>query len=332
MVAVLFPFESLPRYRRDELTALNAALSWLNAQQTIPGDVMGLALARWRVCGLVHREVDSSSALVWLARDNERVLLSLPGIVIRDLGQRLLSAPMELSAPRPLTAAEHAMAAMACASVLDDLESAVTVAPWQPFPDLRLALARTEQQISGWPCVAVSVAVDGREVLLYFWIPPTLTHHRSVPSRRAWLDQVDIQVPVVVAAAPVAVPGLAHLRPRDVVVVAAVPGDAELRIGRGGVRLRVEGQQSQAVIESGYVRRVMEPLADDVSVELTVTLGTVSLSLRQALDLTIGQVISLGRPLHGPFELRVAGKVIGSGDLVDVDGALGVQVTRLTGE
>jgi flagellar motor switch/type III secretory pathway protein FliN len=53
------------------------------------------------------------------------------------------------------------------------------------------------------------------------------------------------------------------------------------------------------------------------------------MSLRQVLDLAVGQIVTLGRPLAGPFELRAAGRLIGRGELVDVDGELGVRIVSL---
>ncbi len=70
-------------------------------------------------------------------------------------------------------------------------------------------------------------------------------------------------------------------------------------------------------------------LPDEAHLELTVALGTTRLSLRALTELAIGQVISLGRPLSGPFDLRVEGRVIGRGELVDVDGELGVRIVSL---
>ena len=54
-------------------------------------------------------------------------------------------------------------------------------------------------------------------------------------------------------------------------------------------------------------------LPDDAHVELTVALGTTQLSLRQVFELSVGQIVSLGRPLAGPFELRAAGRLVGKG-------------------
>jgi flagellar motor switch/type III secretory pathway protein FliN len=37
----------------------------------------------------------------------------------------------------------------------------------------------------------------------------------------------------------------------------------------------------------------------------------------------------LGRPLAGLYDIRVAGRLIGQGELVDVDGELGVRIVSM---
>lgn len=73
-----------------------------------------------------------------------------------------------------------------------------------------------------------------------------------------------------------------------------------------------------------------EAVAEDVTVEVACQLGAVQLSARQVLELAPGQVLSLERPLGGPVELVVGTRVIGRGEIVDVDGELGVRVLSLS--
>ena len=103
---------------------------------------------------------------------------------------------------------------------------------------------------------------------------------------------------------------------------------AELALAGGGVGLSARHGALEAEVVTGYVPRDMS-LPDDAHVELTVALGTTRLTLRQLGDLAIGQIIELGRPLAGPFELRAAGRVVGRGELVDVDGELAVRIVSL---
>lgn len=341
-----FPFHTLPRLSAADVAVRNAATSWLGARSSIEGvargdgfEVLGLRAQGWRVAHAGKRELDSSSAMVWIERDGWRALLAMPGEVVRALARRLLSSPADLAAPRPLTSAEQGVAAMLAAAALAKVAPRLTVAPWQPFPELRAALAATEQRIAGWPSLAVSATVDDRPCTLHVWVPPQLAHVRPAVGRGAqlprWCQPFPVELPVVVAAAPMRPAQLDRLRVRDVVVVAPPASGAELRVGRGAFAVRALPGQPDAVIESSYLRRVQSPaapsdaLAEDVTVELTVTLGTLSLSLLQLAELSVGQVISLGRPLHGPFELRARGQVIGSGELVEVEGALGVRVASL---
>ena len=84
----------------------------------------------------------------------------------------------------------------------------------------------------------------------------------------------------------------------------------------------------EAKVTSDYVRRDMA-LPDDAHLELTVQLGTTRVSLRQIAELAPGAIVPLGRPLAGPFEVRAAGRLVGQGELVDVDGELGVRIVSL---
>ena len=66
-------------------------------------------------------------------------------------------------------------------------------------------------------------------------------------------------------------------------------------------------------------------------VRLSFDLGDVTLTLAQIQALQVGQTLDLGRPLHGAVRLRANGALIGEGDLVDIDGHIGVSVSRIFG-
>ena len=78
---------------------------------------------------------------------------------------------------------------------------------------------------------------------------------------------------------------------------------------------------------TGYVRTVAT--TDEPGLPLTVQLGSVRLTLRKLGELAVGEVIGLDRPLAGPYELHVAGQLIGHGELVDLDGETGVRIVSL---
>lgn len=75
-----------------------------------------------------------------------------------------------------------------------------------------------------------------------------------------------------------------------------------------------------------------DPLSslDQVSINLSFDLGQRRLSLSELQALQPGELFDLARPLNdGPVHIRANGTLIGHGELVDIDGSIGVQVSRL---
>ena len=67
----------------------------------------------------------------------------------------------------------------------------------------------------------------------------------------------------------------------------------------------------------------------DLPVRLSFDLGELSLTLAQLQALQPGQALALGRPLDGAVRVRANGVLIGEGELVQIDGQLGVSLSRL---
>lgn len=67
-------------------------------------------------------------------------------------------------------------------------------------------------------------------------------------------------------------------------------------------------------------------LLREVSVELEVRLAGVTMSVEEIASMQVGQVIGLGVPIGEPVELRAGGQRLGLGELVNVEGKLGVRV------
>jgi type III secretion system YscQ/HrcQ family protein len=65
------------------------------------------------------------------------------------------------------------------------------------------------------------------------------------------------------------------------------------------------------------------------SVAVDVQVGTASLTLREVSELTGGQVIELDRRVGEPLDLYVDGQKLGRGELVDIEGELGVRLLEL---
>ncbi len=73
-----------------------------------------------------------------------------------------------------------------------------------------------------------------------------------------------------------------------------------------------------------------EHLLRELPVQITCEIGRVTLTAREILELRPGAVVPVGRPLAGPVDLTAGGRVIARGELVDVEGELGVRVTEVT--
>jgi type III secretion protein Q len=75
---------------------------------------------------------------------------------------------------------------------------------------------------------------------------------------------------------------------------------------------------------------VDDPVAlDDMPVHLTFDVGQKVMTLAQLRQLGEGQALSLDRDIQSAVSIRANGAVIGQGQLVDIDGRLGVLVHRL---
>ena len=72
-----------------------------------------------------------------------------------------------------------------------------------------------------------------------------------------------------------------------------------------------------------------EHLLRELPVQITCEIGRVTLTAREILELRPGAVVPVGRPLAGPVDLTAGGRVMARGELVDVEGELGVRVTEI---
>ena len=295
--------------------ALESALARWVAARPLAGKLATLVGAPVRVrlvgTGAAWR-FDPDAALAEVRIGGLSIVVAAASRPVRAIAQRLLGGPEELAAARPLTTAEHAIWMLLAAAALADAGIAGDVWPAHEAP-------RESQAVEFVVAIgelAVSVVALCPSELLVKAPPP-----RAAPAWTfAW--------PIVVARCALPAAAVTALAIRDIVTVERA---LALVIGDGSVSLEAAPGAIEARVASGYVRRAMA-LPDDAHVELTVQLGTSRLSLRQLGDLAVGQVVSLGRPLAGPYEIRAAGRRVGEGELVDVDGELGVRIVSLAQE
>ena len=320
-----YPFERLRQVRRDDAVVESAIARWL-ATRTSPGRRVAKLVGGPVSAALVGRAhtIDPHAAIASVRIAGLPITVAASGGAIRKLADKLLGGPPELSAARPATPAEHAIWALLVAAALEDLGVAGDV--WaQPVPVLQPELERLGRSRSAADDpLAIELAVDlaGAQLTVICVCPRSVVV--KVPPARV-MPSWSFDVPVIVARCALDRATLDRLAPRDIIVVERC---LELQLGDGAVGLTAAPQAVVAEVASLYSPRDMA-LPDDAHLELTVALGTTKLSLRQLAELSIGQIIPLGRPLAGPFELRAGGRTIGRGELIDVDGELGVRVTSI---
>lgn len=92
-------------------------------------------------------------------------------------------------------------------------------------------------------------------------------------------------------------------------------------------------EEEEVIDESaGAARRLSEELlkvAPDVPVSLVAVIGKVKSNVAELISLKQGSVIDLKRPPNETVDLVANGKLVARGELVEMDGKLGVRIIKL---
>jgi flagellar motor switch protein FliN/FliY len=70
----------------------------------------------------------------------------------------------------------------------------------------------------------------------------------------------------------------------------------------------------------------------DVSMNLSVELGSCQLSVREVLELGVGSVVQLDKPADAPVDLYVNQKLVARGEVVVLEDRFGLKITELVGK
>jgi len=288
-------------------------------------------------------------AEIGLAWGESRVTIGAEPALVTALLERLLARPFAL--PRPGTDLEPSIGG-AFAALCVEVARRVASAP-VTLTTSRDATAETLR-------VHLRVAFEDRAYAAYALVAVGSSPTREpAPPELTTLGELPLAVPLVVAAALATRDELRRLAPGT----AFVPG-AECWVDAGGAgrgalvaatgsrgawvdlthdgRLVLRGDIAElSHEEAGSGATMSEP--DDVNqtlvnaaleapVVVRVELGVVSMSATEWARLRPGDVIETGRRVAEPVILRVAGRAVARGELVDVDGEVGVRVRELFGD
>lgn len=77
------------------------------------------------------------------------------------------------------------------------------------------------------------------------------------------------------------------------------------------------------------VKQEVAQMTADVPVQLVAVIGRTTVSVKDLMNYQMGQVIDLGRPPAETVDLVASGKLFARGELVDIEGKLGVRIVKL---
>lgn len=76
-------------------------------------------------------------------------------------------------------------------------------------------------------------------------------------------------------------------------------------------------------------RALKMDLLADISVRVTVEVGSASMTLAALLDLGEGSVLELDRQVNDPLDLLVNGTLVARGEIVETNGRFGIRVMEV---
>jgi flagellar motor switch protein FliM len=122
--------------------------------------------------------------------------------------------------------------------------------------------------------------------------------------------------------------------------VAEAPADAEgagvqenepAALGDGPEELTSPGQlEGREDVDEGQGGEGAE-LLNDIPLQIAVEIGRVPVTADELVALKVGHVFDLNRVAGEPLDLSVNGRIVARGELVEVDGNLGVRILTLAG-
>lgn len=114
-------------------------------------------------------------------------------------------------------------------------------------------------------------------------------------------------------------------------------GDGAIAAALAVAEGALEGAGAMPVPSAGPAAAPLQQAANlgllaDVPVEVSVEVGRASISLKDAVSLGVGQVVTLDAEADSPATVLVNGRVVAKGQVVVVEDVYGVRITELVGD
>jgi type III secretion protein Q len=362
-----YRWDLLPKVPRSTLAITRGLAAQLGAVDPAAGEAaltallgMPVSATRGATAAVARGEVPrflggAPRACVTLGYGERRAVVACEAAFAVALCQRVLGLPPELPAPRPLTAAEEGVVALLALTFIGadghgDPAADLGRGPW--LHGVSQDVARAAAVFTDPWVIVLEVhahAGDARGAVHVLLPEALLTAAPRAPAaglRR--LETCAVRCPVEIGRGLVPAAQAAALAPGDVVVLDDLRlfpergGPARLRAGRLVFPLTVAPDGRATVAEEPHELRSSQgdPMPETtgvpsterlaaLEVEVAAEIGRVVLSGREIAALGPGSVVELRRPLGGPVDLLVQGRLIARGELVDVDGEVGVRVLEV---
>ena len=273
------------------------------------------------------------------------------------LASRLLAALLgrSVSVDRLDATADPALLGALAAVAVEALRRAGRPSGFSPAADNAV---RTEPR-----CAAVfelELTLDGHGYAIDVLVELDASPEPDAPPRLATLGPLPIELVLVAALSRATMAELASLEPgaawmpgagwwidatgdgrgalasaldeRGVAVDLAQGGRIVLRGDRVELPVESEASNHRMTDDTTTTERPLEQAALDAPLVVRVEVGAVTLSAREWAALRPGDVIETGQRVGEPVVLRGSGREIARGELVDVEGELGVRIRELVRE
>jgi type III secretion system YscQ/HrcQ family protein len=275
-----------------------------------------------------------------------------------DLAVLLTARALKRPPPRILGVIEDADAASLAGGVAAILTAVTRVSPEGP---LRVRGAGASAKIvpsfmaSGRRVGAASldVKIDGAAYRARLSVTGTPAGSADVPwsrDRLRLMGDAPLDIPIVACACVTSAAELASLEVGDAWMLGPEPwaktlrGHVALAAPDAEVGARAELLESGALVLRAGSTEVSAPTMSeqeekdpileavgDVPVVVRVEVGSARMSAREWAGLGPGDVVALAHKLADPVTLRVGGVAVAEGELVDIEGEVGVRVLRRLG-
>ena len=268
------------------------------------------------------------------------VALVVDAALVARIAARSLGTPdNELHAPRRSTPVERGVFACLVAATLDACAEPGLVV--EGICDEPFAL---EALLPGAQLVSVDVLCRvERHSGLARWLVPELALAQAAPQRvrPATLARLTVVGRVLAGTVRLLAVEAAALEVGDVVlldvchVTTSGEGTVWLNVGRSAFRARCAEGMLHVEGSCGEGANMKDSPDDavlaELAVDLTCQLATIRMTAKDVLALGPGAVLPLGRPVGAKVELASGSQVVARGELVDVEGEMGVRILEMVG-